>query len=44
MQLGTHAVALARLQTFVGTVRITAVEAIPFAVPYRVRPSSPQGA
>ena len=43
MQLGTHAVALARLQTFVGTVRITAVEAIPFAVPYRRAPEFASG-
>lgn len=43
MQLGTHAGALARLQTFVGTVRITAVEAIPFAVPYRRAPEFASG-
>jgi L-alanine-DL-glutamate epimerase-like enolase superfamily enzyme len=33
----------ATLETFAGAVRITAVEAIPFAVPYRFRPRSQLG-
>ena len=44
MQLGTDAGALAGLQTFAGTVRITAVEAIPFAVPYTRAPRFASGA
>ena len=40
MRLSTDPATLAALQTFAGTVRITAVEAIPFAVPYRRPPGS----
>ena len=43
MQLGTHA-ERGETSAFVGTVRITAVEAIPFAVPYRRAPEFASGA
>jgi L-alanine-DL-glutamate epimerase-like enolase superfamily enzyme len=39
----TDPTALARLQPFAGMVRITALEAIPYAVPYRRRPAFASG-
>jgi L-Ala-D/L-Glu epimerase len=43
MRLGTDPAALAALETVAGTVRITVVEAIPFAVPYRRVPKFASG-
>ena len=43
MQLSTDPATLAALQTLAGTVRITAVEAIPFALPYRRAPRFASG-
>jgi L-alanine-DL-glutamate epimerase-like enolase superfamily enzyme len=43
MQLGTDPATLAALQTFAGTVRITASEAIPYALPYRRPPRFASG-
>jgi len=43
MQLGTDPAAVATVETFAGTVRITAIEAIPFALPYRQPPKFASG-
>ena len=43
MRLSSDPATLAALETFAGTVRITAVEAIPFAVPYRRQPEFASG-
>jgi L-alanine-DL-glutamate epimerase-like enolase superfamily enzyme len=43
MQVSTDPAALAALKTFAGTVRITAVEAIPFALPYHRPPEFASG-
>lgn len=43
MQLRTHPEAAEAVETFAGTVRITAVEAIPFALPYRRAPKFASG-
>src|SRR5436189_4959899 len=43
VQSSSDPATLARFQTFVGTVHITAVEAIPFAVPYRRPPKFASG-
>src|SRR3954471_7602500 len=41
--MGTDPATLATVRPFVGTVRITAVEAIPFALPYRRAPKFASG-
>ena len=43
MAMGADPAGLAALETFTGTVRIAAVEAIPFAVPYRRVPEFASG-
>jgi L-Ala-D/L-Glu epimerase len=43
MQLSSDPATLAALQTLAGTVRITGVDAIPFALPYRRRPEFASG-
>ena len=43
MQLSTDPATLAALQTLAGTVRITDIEAIPFALPYRRPPAFASG-
>ena len=43
MQLRTDPEAAEAVETFAGTVRITAVEAIPFALPYRRAPKFASG-
>ena len=43
MQVGSHPETLAALETFAGAVRITAVEGIPFALPYRRAPAFASG-
>ncbi len=43
MRLGTDPATLAAFETFAGTVRITAVEAIPFVVPYTRTPRFASG-
>ena len=43
MQLSTDPATVAGVETFAGTVRITAVEAIPFALPYRRAPKFASG-
>ena len=43
MRLGTDPATVAAVETFAGTVRITAVEAIPFALPYRRAPKFASG-
>ena len=43
MRLDTDPATVAAVETFVGTVRITAVEAIPFALPYRRAPKFASG-
>jgi len=43
MRLGTGPVTVAAVETFTATVRITAVEAIPFALPYRRAPKFASG-
>ena len=43
MRLSTDPATDAALETFAGAVRITAVEAIPFAVPYRRQPKFASG-
>ena len=43
MGLSTDPATLAALQPFAGSVRITAVEAIPFALPYRRAPEFASG-
>ena len=43
MQVSTDPATLAALQTLAGTVRITSIEAIPFALPYRRAPKFASG-
>ena len=43
MRLDTDPATVAAVETFLGTVRITAVEAIPFALPYRRAPKFASG-
>ena len=43
MRLGPDRATVAAVETFVGTVRVTAVEAIPFALPYRRAPKFASG-
>jgi L-Ala-D/L-Glu epimerase len=43
MRLGTDPAAVAAVENFTGTVRITGVEAIPFALPYRRAPKFASG-